>query len=46
MLDSSEGYTQSVVADITWNLYQMKCVYIKQIYSETYIRLNITSNLY
>ena len=31
-----EGDTKPVVADVTWNLYQMKCLYTKQICSETY----------
>ena len=38
--------TLPVVANITWNLYQMKCLFIKQISVEIYIRFNITLNLY
>ena len=38
--------TYLVAFIVTWNLYQMKYLYIKQIPVETYIRLNITSNMY
>ena len=31
-----KGDTEPVAADITWNLYQMKCLYIKRICGEIY----------
>ena len=36
ILDSSEGGTYPVAAHVTWNLYQMICVYIVGKYGETY----------
>ena len=45
-LTGAFGASLPVVANVTWNLYQMKCLFIKQISVEIYISFNTTLNLY